>query len=406
MRAPLKLALAAAAFVLIALAFPGDDAPPQDSDLRPVVAAVPDADNAWTDFEVIRAAHDATVEEIRFLGMQLDGITDAPRVEKLIARNARAMAAFRSFGRRKAFQDPVTRDPASIGPSTPMPSFLGVVTAARLCLLHADLLHKSGRASEALDETLAVLDAGRVLVGSNQPFLTQLVGGLLLERASSRALKLVKSGRLPKPRLLEAARRFSTPTGLARGYQDGFRFDYMLGLFVVDHIRTYAIGDFDWMNPSPIGRLVFRAQLALARWSFIFMPERTKAHIARRVRLRIEAAAMPCSAVKMPDDHVSMGLRNTLGNRFLGYGETGSRYQEKLLARRCAVDFRVARAGVAAALESFRSERGRYPTELGMLAPRWLPAVPVDPFTGGAIAYSPETGELRTDGKDSEGKPL
>ena len=404
MRAPLKLALAAAAVVLIALAFPRDDAPPQDSDLRPVVAAIPDADNAWMDYQHILAAHDATPEEIGFLGTQLDGITDAPRVDKLIARNARAMAAFRSLGRRKTFQDPSTRDPASIHVSTPQPSFSKAVTAARLCVLHGDLLLKSGRASEALDETLAVLDAGRLLVGSNQRGVTQQVGTLLLDLASSRALKLAKSGKLPKARLLEAARRFSAPTGAARGYQDGFRFDYMLGLSVVDRIKTYTVEDFDWMNPSPINRLVFRAQLALSRWRFIFMPERTKAHIARRIRLLIEAAAMPCTSVKMPDDHIPMGLRNTLGNRFLGYGEMGSQYQEKLLARRCAVDFRAARAGIAAALEAFRSERGRYPTELAMLAPRWLPAVPADPFTGGAIAYSPETGELKTDGKDSEGR--
>jgi hypothetical protein len=384
-----QAALAAVALAFIFLLAAKDDPPVQDADIRPASALVPDAENGWGDFVRMRDALDATAEDRDFLGKQLDGVTDAPRVAKLIARNTAALSAFADLSRRKTFQEPAARDPASFGPQTPVTQFYPAVTAARLSLLRGDLLLAAGRTPEALDETLRVRDAGRLLADSRQPLIDTLVGMLLLDMSSARALALVKSGKLDKPRLMEAARRFAAPTGAARGVQDGLRFEYLMYAYTVDHAAEMSP-----MVRGPSRRL-------------FFMPERTKAVLAKRWRSTIDGAGLPCAAGLAPDVYAPpRALRNYLGYNLLGAISNFWPQYSKLYVRRCATDYRAARAGIAAALAEYKRELGRYPTSLGVLAPRYVDAVPSDPYTGGPLAYTPETGEIRTDGKDPDGAPL
>jgi hypothetical protein len=64
---------------------------------------------------------------------------------------------------------------------------------------------------------------------------------------------------------------------------------------------------------------------------------------------------------------------------------------------------------IAFALAAYRSDHGRYPEKLGALAPKYLPQVPLDLFSGKALIYRPaENGYLLysvgVNGKDDQGR--
>ena len=68
---------------------------------------------------------------------------------------------------------------------------------------------------------------------------------------------------------------------------------------------------------------------------------------------------------------------------------------------------RLARIGIA--LEMYRREHGRWPKSLDELAPRWLPALPVDRINGGPLGYRivdgrPVVDSLGVDSDDDGGR--
>lgn len=137
---------------------------------------------------------------------------------------------------------------------------------------------------------------------------------------------------------------------------------------------------------------------------YFYLPHHTQALFAGRFRQLIAAADKPCLREPVPPIEISpyWGRPNMVG-RIL-YDISIPQY-EKLLTRRCEGDFRLTAAATAAALEAYRVDHGRFPATLAALAPGYLPAAPVDPFTGAAPLYT-GSGEIRSAGTDDEGKAL
>lgn len=399
-----KLVLGAAAgFAVLVLAVLfgwRDDPPPQDSDLRPVVAAAAGADDAYQDFLKMQAGISLSIEERTFLGRQLDGTaSDWPQVERLIARNAGVLALFADFSRRPVFQDPHYRDLAAIGTATPVPQLFSIVAAARLSSFHAASMARKGRPAEALEESLRIVDAGRMLSRSHQPILLTLVGMLLTDAGSKTALEIVGGGTLARGQLLAAAARLSAPSGAAEGFKDGMRFEYVMMANLMEQLAASVRAEAPQSLPRVYG------MVAAAKMRYFFMPQRTKGLFAGRFRLLVTEADKPCLQVRVPPfTETRIGVSPNVVGRLL-YNIAIPQY-EKIIARRCEADFRQTAAAVAAATRAYRLDHGRYPAVLAELVPGYLPTAPVDPFNGEPPRYSTDTGEVHSVGTDSDGKPL
>lgn len=372
-----------------------DVPPPNDADLRPKASATPDADNAYNDFVKIAAKLQLSPAERELLVMQEKSKTpDLAAVEPLIVRNAEVLGLFSEFSRRAQFSDPNYLDPAKVSMETPVPQFFPVVGAARLSSLRGAALLRQGRAPKALEEALGVMDAGQTLLRSDQPLINALVGMLIGNIGARRAREVISSGTLDKAWLLYAARRVLAYRGGAAALQSGFRFEYVRMTSMLANLPEMA-------SKQQNSRLFSIA----AHSGYLYQPEKTRALFAARFRLLVEDAVKPCLQARQPGAQLQAvdARPNVVGRIFLN---TASPQYEKLYTRRCETDFQIAAVAVEAALAAYRLDHRRYPAGLVELVPRYLAFLPADPFTGAALLYSPETGEVHTAGKGVDGEAL
>jgi hypothetical protein len=233
------------------------------------------------------------------------------------------------------------------------------------------------------------------MLRSNQPIISALVGMLVEGIGAHRAREIIESGTVDKARLLDAARRLSSHRGGDAALQAGLRYEYLGTANMLDHLPEYAA-------KAPGGRW-FHSIAARSR--YLYQPLRTRALYAARFRGIIAEAGKPCLQAKPPaHDAVPVDAKpNTLGRVLFNYPFP---QYEKVYVRRCEQDFRVAAVVATAALAAYRLDHKRWPAALADLVPEYLASVPNDPFTGAALLYSPEAGEVHSAGKDVDGKPL
>jgi hypothetical protein len=397
--------LGALLVLLAVLLFWPDDPPPQDADLFPTVAPIPDADNAYPVFLKLRAEipRPFTPREQKLIQSRLDGEAVAPadraELDALVARSTEAAALLAEMSRRTAFQDPTSLNLAALGPETPVPQLFSVVNAAKLSSLRAQSLLESGRAPEALALALTIVDAGRVFTRAHPTLIASLVGELTADIGAKRVLRIVADGKLDRARLRGAAARLAVPSEAAAGIQDGLRYEYVRNAHVFDHLAEYAKKDGHSLSLSE--RLMFTS--ARRGRSYLYMRNRTKALSAARFHLIVAEAGKPCLRSRLPPFEIlPYWFRpNMIG--IILYDIAIPQY-EKISLRRCAIDFRLTAAATDAALRAYRLDHGRFPASLGELTPEYLPAEPVDAFTGAAPLYSAQNGAIHSAGKDEDGK--
>lgn len=394
------VAAALGAFLAFELAS-RDIPPPQDADLIPPAVPAAEAGDAYPVFLKLSAAMSLSKGDQAILIEALDGkAPDPAALADVVARGTEAASLFAELSTRPVFRDPHYRDPSTVGPETPIVQLAPVANAARIASLRADALLKEGRAPEALALALSIVDAGRVFTRSRGPIIEHLVGIILIELGTKRAVQIVASRRLDRARLLAAAARLSAPADLAADLQNALRYEYVWHVHVISHIGELG------PKAEPMDEAHARMRMSIAKGGhYIFAPHRTEALYAARYRLIVEEAGKPCLQARVPEFQlVPMGLRPNYIGRVL-YNISLPTY-DKLYVRRCSADFRLTAGAAAAALQAYRLDHGRFPASLAELTPDYLASSPVDPYNASAPVYSAETGEIHSAGKDADGNPL
>lgn len=360
-----------------AVCFWPDSEAPDDADLMPKPVAA--GEEAFRDFQALGASIDASPEERAFITAQSSGgVTDAPRVEALLARNKSALELFGRFASHRSFSDPSFRDLSKVTFETPIPQFHPVVTAARLTALRSDLLLAEGKADEALQEALRAHDAGRMMMSSGSQLIEFLVGVLILEDAVKRVRAAALSPGVSRAGRMAAARRLGAPTRGAASLQEALRYEYVMAAWTAEHLIEMAGRD-ERFKESPAA--------PLARVGVLYNPKATRALFAERYRLIVGEAGKPCRDASLPPlERPSLVPRPNLVGiivHHIAIPEFG-----KIYGRRCASDAAVASAAVDIAVESYRRDHDGAPPSLAALVPEYLDAVPADPHTGEPPAYA------------------
>ena len=386
-----------------------DDAAANDADLIPAAAPASAADDAYPIFLRLNAAFSLTIPELEVLGKQAEGnSSDDPAVAGFIARSTEALTLFGELSRCAVFLDPNYRDPTTVGPYTPILKSYAVVAAAQMISLQAESLLKKGHAPEALAQALLVVDVGRMFVRGHPQIMPWVGGMILMEIGATRALEIATSGRLDRARLRDASVRLSAASNAVAGLQDALRYQYVVQAYTLDHLDEIAAkGDGSRpvaIHSNPNNRLNRLYAAAAKVGCYVYLPHRTKALFADRYHLLLAEAVKPCLQAPPPFELLPWKLRpNMLG--LLRYDIEAPSYPS-LSTRRCKATLRMTEAAVAAALQAYHLDHGRFPASLSELTPAYLAASPVDPFSGADLTYSPGAGEVHSAAKDPNGKPL
>jgi hypothetical protein len=286
-----------------------------------------------------------------------------------------------------------------------------------------------GDVDGAWQDLLACQRLGRRLAAGGGSLVEGLVGVALIAIASDAEVALLGHGRYPSKRVvgwLADARALPPLVPLADVLEPGERF------FMLDMLTNVA--SFGGRNVDAAGGRVRAIPAGSGFWDTLFTrtidwdPALRKANAVfdrcvaaarepdRRVA-RQEFAQLVDEVEQAKQAAEQMSVPEKL---MLGKGERGESIGIKVIALAVPAVEKVRDAWdrteqtqrnlhVAFALAAYRADHGRYPANLEELAPKYLPRVPEDLFSGGPLIYRPEEGgyllySVGANGLDEDGR--
>ncbi len=388
-----------------------DGPPPEDGDLAFRVKSVRPEENGWLhlkagfeDGEGVECwpwlpkekDQEETVE--RAYELSRGKAWDPDLARKILQRNERGLRLLDESLRYSGFQPPIVEPPYPIDQRCLTLQFLAGAMAVK-----AFGFEKEKKLEQAFEEVMKVIRLGRKLRGSPRSgfgFLLAIsveilgleVFELLLRRNPS--VSCVRLG-FSKELLSEAA----GPEII----ENFVRSEYAL---MLRWIAKAEAGEEEFTLGDPFDTEALPPDLWRAR--ILHLPNSTRRTIADATRVLIGNASRlvkDWTTVERPAA-VRTGLsgvarlvpiRNGIGKYFVARW-IGS---EEMAAKR-AVLLRLNALFTAThiALECYRETHGRLPARLDDLVPRYLDAVPVDPYDGEPLRYSAEKGIVYSVGED------
>jgi hypothetical protein len=362
------------------------------------VRDLPTEENAaWLYLDAIDRLTDRPDQLESAIGRVADGerLADA-EVERLVAyldENREALALAARAARMDDCQFPVGRaDGYPMLGSALLPAFSETRDLTRLYAARAQLAAWQGEPAAALDDCLTVARLG-VHVAQSPFLISGLVGKACEDMAARTLLQISQEVEMPPEALERAAAEWDAIAARRPSWERAMETERIASLAMLEDMIRYPQIVGAYLSPPPGGynEPVIPTQPdgwteLRVRLRRLFLPDRAvrrnldrfyERHIelVRRdptVRLeRHEAALM----AEMPAwDVYSRVLLPSLSRSLDLY-------------RRA--DGNVHRARVAVALARYRHDHGRIPANPEALTPRYLKALPPDPFTGRPMTFAP-----------------
>ncbi len=365
------------------------DAPVNDADLMPDTTPVRDEDNGYAVLKDVLPSLVMTSVWYDQTG-KLDVRTNwnAELVDKLLAPNADALAAWRVATQKPRFKLP---------PVPPFPDGDEVISQvrrlSRLQLLECQRLFHSGRELEAFESALGGVRLGHALVIDADTIHRMLVGRAIKESN----LKWMQR---------------HLPITLCNTKE-------LMG--IANELTAYHAYDKTLENPLKGEYQQFKAYLAdvnkladgeLSRWDLAFTKltmskSKTAALMAAQTRTWLQDSSK--FGREMSQLQRTAAITNvTSAVRFIGKGNWSGRilfemlagFPERALLTKCRENNTLHATRLLLALRCYQNDHGALPASLADLTPKYLKAIPLDDYDGLPFRYSREKKLLYSVGED------
>lgn len=270
---------------------------------------------------------------------------------------------------------------SSQGFRTPVPEFLKLQTLCKMLCVEGLYLENAGKPDVALDSYLVALTMGRDLMAPGGMLISHLVGIAAENMATNRIHDLVASRRLERPALDRVLARLNAILETQPTLADGLRGEEAALRQQLSEVRENPNkAREDWRsvaNDFSALRITFEDLTAQIG--------RLEAEHKKLWDLQMKFARMPYWQRNPADcQRETEALLATMHPLF-------RKATANLLEPR--VRFELARTKLlltqlATALEARRLDTGNYPPQLSALAPKYLDALPLDPFSGHDFRYA------------------
>jgi len=399
MKRKIAIAAAVAACLLLALLFWPDIRELEDADIRPARAAeVPGADNAYPEALKIEASLKMDAAGAQAVRDCVSGKKcDESAIQSLAQRNEPALAALGAFAGKPAFQPPELKDISKVSIETRLANLGPLLKTGGLALAQARVMARQRREAQALAQALRVARAGRLLESPGLHLIAYLSGVQLKTEAAKTIVAILRGSRLSSARLRELIQGLKGLDEDRDALPSAFKLEYLAMDNALE--RTY-LGDI-----LPHLSLFARAASKLP---YFYSRNRTRALFAQHYREMIRQAGVACNDVGNTDfePHSAPWLLlhgNIVGRHLFSIGAP---MFTATFNRRCEQNFWFSAARLRAAADCYFSDAGRLPQALSELSPKYLDAVPTDPFDGGPLKYSGADGTLSCAGRTPAGEAL
>jgi len=305
------------------------------------------------------------------------------------------------------FQDPAYSNIEDFWVGSTLYSRYQIIWSAKVVLINSRHLFEQGKEEQAFDEAFKVIRIAHIMENSQGP-LVQYLTGLAIKREGLRQLREM----LPDTKLSSALLRSyaelldefkDSREGLTKGIKSecmmmkNTKLKFLDGIGTEEELEYLSVND----EISRIKRHI----------PYFYKPNKTQRIMTNHFRLMIanttvdyfkdfqsEESALNWDEIKIPPSRIRMLFtENILGRVFLNMSLTSF---SGASARRFLEDFSVRGTQTLFRIKSYWQDNHVLPPSLEELGPEYLKEVPLDPFDGQPIRYSPEKAIIYSVGDD------
>jgi hypothetical protein len=380
-----------------------DEPPPQDGDLAPKLPELPEGENALP--LLIAAGSPWFPKELReeISSMASGENWDQALAGRVLEMNRGYLDAF-----DKLLAGPLSfRFPPPAGLSNEWGYLTDLRNGFYILLLRAQAAFRAGREQEALDGAIQALRLGHAVQEAGGTVDHYLMGKAIKSMTYRAILKCIARAKLPPDGIVAIEKKLRPYISTKEALAEVLRAEYASFSAGVDAVAAGRSSAYELFGWPPPGNLGDRLEDFILRQGRLFKPNRTRRLAAEAVRRMVEDIGKPEA------ERRGLNLPFPNANRIFGIDlaqdSTGNRACHRRFGSLMGIEsFRVlanvdlASARTLIALRAFQLRRGKLPSALAELVPDFLEEIPIDPFDGKPIRYSPEKKILWSVGVDLE----
>ena len=387
------------ASILIMIA--GRDIPPPDTtDLIPERVELPADSNAFTFFELATNSFYWPTNAAFVTDFLDDKPVDDELIHEAISRNTNMMDI---AGKGLACQRCITPEITSF--ATPTPYLAPLRNMGRIMAIKTKHERLSGRYAEATRTCISLLRYGNLIQKDAECLINYLVGIAVLDIGFTQAQDLARDNGTPLEELAQLSEALTNLGPFDHGLVRAIKVENRVIANTIDQLRRGSLGDIDVIRPVDGTTDSFWKRKKIP--GYIYQPNKTKLIFANLNRGMITNTALPYISMNRSDAEEMLGLKGNTSKLIIRPNSVGRILFSllipsygSLLEKKCRAECSLATTRIIVASKTYQKKEGRLPDALQSLVPLYLPSIPVDPYDGKPVRYSPSKGIVYSVGQD------
>lgn len=366
--------------VLRGIMFFDNDIPnPDDSDLQLPTIDIPADQNSYY---VFREAKD----EIYWpQDADVDKEMDIALENEILQKNEQALEFFEKGITFAVFQQPEYQNPENVTAELSVEGLSHLRKLAQINSLKASSLLGQGKDKEAFDQALKTIKMGQMLEDGQGDLVHYLVGIAVKQIGIANLKSLIADSHLSSSELLSYERGLDKYRDSRSAEQKALKFEYIKNINTAEEMNKKIL------NTTGLRSVYF------------YKPNKTKLLFMDTYRINVDNATKDSYAQLVQPKEIrsfectDIFMDNCIGNMmFISYAT----YFTGLHAKTFGEEFHIEEVQILLALKAYKQDTGHMPDSLQDLVPEYLDELPIDPYDGKIVRYSPEKKIIYSVGSD------
>lgn len=400
-------------FLLVVNIMFHDEKPPNDSALRLPDVTVADADNAYADVQKLSADFTAAdpnawqpYEDKAVDQMLSGGAWDDAHATEVLTKYAASINDFRAAAKKPQYQDPIGAHPNSLDINNIPTSVNQVRPVSKLVALEGLRKAKNGDPTNGLTEAMDIVRLGHRMETSQATIIEALVGSATKQVGLS-ALRQIG---LQAVVTADQAKTISQELDACRDGRNGLitamKMEYAYSRSYTNQQRDLGqVYDGFFLMTNAEGNIIPRSTTgriisaldATGLFRFYYWPNQSWRFLVDQRTQDVRNVQADCTTGNL------FPLRTTAYSHRTGLGrllepnaigkllaDIGNVSLGGVVVKSCNESVAVSATQITLAIGAYQKDNQKIPNSLDELVPKYLTAVPIDPYSGQAPIYVPE----------------
>jgi len=323
-------------------------------------------------------------------------------VKDILSKNEQALNYFEEAAEKESFQDPYFANPEKISLNQKLMTTGFWKDISRVSALKALSLLKQNKTEEAINEAFNSLEVSYKIQNSQGVLIEYLVAMNMKENGLNALIKIISSFNLSSSELKNIVIKLEKFHENEEGLIKAIKLEYLSDKLA---IKALVEKDLEALEYSFGDEKETKKILKITQNKFYFLPNKTLEIFANQAKIEINNVSKTYSQTEAIEPLKILPYKwqeKYLFKNFFGesFYQIYSFERNVLVKKKCEEDLLVSITQLLIALKAYKLDNGSLPSSLNKLVPDYISLIPIDPFDGELIRYSPEEKIIYSVGED------